>query len=374
MKIEALRTTPLTVPYEQPIHTSYGARDAARVILVEIEDSAGNIGYGESIAGPELRSVETILNSFAPSLIGRDPRGVDAIIQRAMCEISSLPGANLDYFSRRVVAGLDMALWDLAGKAAGVPATVLMGGPLHDDIGYYAFINGDTPEELALEGTRAIEAGAPVIYMKLGRGDDIDIAAVSAVREAIGGARLRLDPNEAWDVMKAIDMCRRLAPFNPEFVEQPVPGHSLSALKQVKDKSPFAIAADQAVHSPADVFACVSACAADIIVLGPHETGGMAQLVKAATIADAAGIKLCIHAVPETQITTCASFQAARSIANIDDANQEMAYLLSESLITAPSLELADGRLTPWEGPGLGFTLDHDAVARAAERARQEGQ
>ncbi len=372
MKIKAIRTTPLTVPYTQPIHTSYGPRDAARVILVEIEDDAGNIGYGESIAGPALQSVKHLLDKTAPSLIGCDPRGVDALVQNAMRDILSLPGANLDLFARRVVAGLDMALWDLAGKASGVPATVLMGGPLHDDVGYYAFINGDTPEELAAEGAKAVAAGAPVIYMKLGRGDDLDIAVVAAVRKAIGGARLRLDSNEAWDVMQARAMCNRLAHFNPEFIEQPVPGTSPSALKQVRQAAPFAIAADQAIHTPADVFAYVSADAADVIVLGPHETGGIALLLKAATIADAAGIRLCIHAVPETQITTCASFHAARTIANIDDANQEMAYLLSESLITAPSLKLINGRLAPWEGDGLGFSLDETAVARAAKRAKEE--
>ncbi len=374
MKIKAIRTTPLTVPYTRPIHTSYGARDAARVVLVEIEDDRGNIGYGESIAGPELQSVKRLLDNLAPFLTGRDPRGINAIIQQAMDRILSLPGAGLNHFARRVVAGLDMALWDLVGKASNVPAVTLMGGPLHDDVGYYAFINGDTPEELAIEGAKAVATGSPVIYMKLGRGDDLDIAMVSSVREAIGDARLRLDPNEAWDVMKARDMCRRLAPFNPEFIEQPVPGHSLAALKQVKDAAPFSIAADQAIHSPADVFAYVSAGAADVIVLGPHETGGIAQLLQAAVIAEVAGIRLCIHAVPETQITTCASFHAARAIANIDDANQEMAYLLAESLLKEPSLELRNGRLAPWKGNGLGFTLNEAAVARAAQRAQEEHQ
>jgi len=289
-----------------------------------------------------------------------------------MTRIVSAPGGDLDRFARRVVAGLDMALWDLNGKAAGVPACVLAGGPLHHDVGYYAFVNGDTPEELAGDAERAVREGHPIIYMKLGRGDEADVAATAAVRAAIGDARLRLDPNEAWDVMQTIDMARRLAPYTPEFIEQPVTSRSLSALKAIKDALPCAVAADQAIHSPADVFACVAAGAADVIVLGTHEAGGLSQLFKAATVADAGGVRLCAHATVETQITACANQQAALAIPNIDDGNQDMSHLLAESVIVTPSLKLTNGRLGQWNEPGLGFTLDTDAVARAAARARRE--
>lgn len=372
MKISAIRTTPLVVPFKRPTHSSYGARDAARVVMVEVEDEAGNIGIGESIAGPDMRSVDSALDAVCGLAVGRDPRSVDAIVELTMKRIMGAPGGDLDRFARRVVAGLDMALWDLNGKAAGVPACVLAGGPLHDDIGYYAFVNGDTPEELADDAAQSVKQGHRVFYMKLGRGDDVDIAATAAVRAAIGDARLRLDPNEAWDVMQTIDMARRLAPHAPEFIEQPVTSHSLNALKAVKNAVPCAIAADQAIHSPADVLTYIAAGAADVIVLGVHETGGLSQLFKAAAVADAGGVRLCVHATVETQITACANQQAALAIPNIDDGNQDMSKLLAESLITSPSLDLTNGRLGQWNAPGLGFTLDADAVARAAARAEAE--
>ncbi len=341
--------------------------------MIEVEDEQGHIGIGESIAGPDMQSVAVLLDELSSSIIGRDPRSVNAIVQEVTGRIVAAPGADLDRFARRIVAGLDMALWDLNGKVAGVPVSVLAGGPLHQDVGYYAFVNGDTPEELADNAAQAVVEGCRVIYMKLGRGDEADIAATAAVRAAIGEARLRLDPNEAWDVMQTIDMARRLAPYEPEFIEQPVSSHSLSALKAVKAAVPFAIAADQAIHSPADIFTYLSAGAADVIVLGVHEAGGLSQLFKAAAVAEAAGVRLCVHATVETQITACANQQAALAIPNIDDGNQDMSKLLAESLIASPSLELINGRLGGWSAPGLGFTLDHDAVARAAERARREG-
>ncbi len=372
MKISAIRTTPLVVPFTKPTHSSYGTRHEAQVIMVEVEDDAGRIGIGESIAGPDMQSIASVLEQTSRAVIGCDPRGVNAIVKMVMEQIVRAPGSDLDRFARRVVAGLDMALWDLNGKAANVPAFVLAGGPLHDDVGYYAFINGDTPEQLADDAAQAVSDGHPVIYMKLGRGDKIDIEATAAVRAAIGGARLRLDPNEAWDVMQTIDLVRRLTPYGPEFVEQPVTGHSLSALKRVKDSISCAIAADQAVHSPADVFSYVAAGAADVIVLGVHEAGGLSQLFKAAAVAEAGGTRLCIHATVETQITACANQQAALAIPNIDDGNQDMSKLLAESLIVEPSLKLTNGRLGQWNAPGLGFTLDADAVARAADRARRK--
>ena len=340
--------------------------------MVEVEDDAGHIGIGESIAGPDIQSINRVLEQTTRAVIGCDPRGVDAIVKLIRQQIVGAPGSDMDRFARRVVSGLDMALWDLNGKAANVPAFVLAGGPLHDDIGYYAFINGDTPEQLADEAAQAISEGHPVIYMKLGRGDKIDIAATAAVRAAIGDARLRLDPNEAWDVMQTIDMMRRLAPYDPEFIEQPVTGHSLSALKRVKDSVSCAVAADQAIHSPADVFAYVAAGATDVIVLGVHEAGGLSQLFKAAAVAEAGGTRLCIHATVETQITACANQQAALAIPNIDDGNQDMSKLLVESVIVEPSLKLINGRLGQWNAPGLGFTLDADAVTRAADRANRE--
>ncbi len=98
MKILAVRTTPLVVPFKRPTHSSYGPRDAARVIMVEVEDDAGHIGIGESIAGPDMRSVATVLDEVSGSVIGRDPRSVDAIVQSVMARIMGAPGGDLDRF------------------------------------------------------------------------------------------------------------------------------------------------------------------------------------------------------------------------------------------------------------------------------------
>jgi muconate cycloisomerase len=169
-------------------------------------------------------------------------------------------------FANLTLAGLEMALWDIIGKAAGRPVTQLLGGACHEQIDYFGFLQGDTAEELAEDARDAVAAGYSVIYMKVGRGEKKDLSNVAAVREVIGD-KLRLDANEAWDPRTAIYMINRLACFEPEFVEQPTPAQSIAALRQVKESVPVPIAADQCVHTPQEVYEVCRQRAADLIVL-----------------------------------------------------------------------------------------------------------
>lgn len=270
-----------------------------------------------------------------------------------------------------ILAGLDMALWDLAGKATGRAVHELLGGAVRDGIQYFGFPQGDTAKELAEDARKCADEGCDVIYLKVGRGDQVDLANVSEVRAAIGDRRLRLDANEAWDALTARRMIRRLAPFDIEFLEQPTRSTSFAALEQVRESSVIPIAADQLVFTPEDVMEACCRRAADLIVLGLHETGGIGSFCRAAAIAGAAGINVCLHGLYETGITTCASNQVGATLINLDDANQYMNHLLAEDIIIRPCLKLRDGQLAVLPGPGLGFELDWDAVARAEKTFRR---
>jgi L-alanine-DL-glutamate epimerase-like enolase superfamily enzyme len=162
-------------------------------------------------------------------------------------------------------------------------------------------------------------------------------------------------------------MLPQIVPYGIEFIEQPTDCESLSALQQVRSSSPIAIAADQRVFTPYDAFDVCRAQAADMIVLGLHETGGITRFVKAGRIAEAAGINICAHGLYETGITTCATHQAAAVLPNLDDGNQYMNHFLAWDIIESPDLALRAGKLPVLRGPGLGFVLDPDAVARAKE-------
>ena len=371
MKITNIRTTPLWLPYRQLYHWGQDTLKGARTVLLEVETDEGLTGIGETLLwGPEGAELG-ILRGAIPLFIGESPFNIQRLLDRAFRQSSLVQTPR---YANQVFAGLEMALWDLIGKAAGQPVHRLMGGPVHEYIQYFGFVQGETPGELGSDARRAVADGFEVIYAKIGRGEDLDLEIVAAVREGIGDRRLRLDANENWDTLTAIRMINRIAPFKPEFIEQPTPSHSIEALAHVKASVDVPVAADQSVYTIADVYEVCRQRAADVIVLGLHETGGLLGLRKAAAVAEAVGINICVHGVFESGITTCASNQVLSTIPNLDDGNQIMCQLLKKDIVSSPDLTPTKGKLGVLQGPGLGFELDHDEVARAAERfSRGEG-
>ena len=120
-----------------------------------------------------------------------------------------------------------------------------------------------------------------------------------------------------------------------------------------------------------EVYRACATGAADMIAVGPREIGGLRGTMKAAAIAEGAGLNLCIHSSMTTGITTCAEHHLGRAIPNLDDGNQIMWQLLREDIVESPGLTPVKGRLSLPDLPGLGFALNIDAVARAAELFRK---
>jgi L-alanine-DL-glutamate epimerase-like enolase superfamily enzyme len=376
MKITRIRTTSLLCKFKQPYHWAQGVNWAAPVILIEIETDEGVTGIGESVASPTIEPVLAIIQDAIPHFTGKsafDGNRTIADYYRMGFNARGI-GSAPRYFSQ-AMAGIELALWDAIGKAAGQPLHRLLGGAVRDEIRYFGFVQGDKPKELADHARALVKQGFEVVYVKVGRGAALDLEIVRAVRSAIGSARLRLDANEVWDGMEARRMFEKLKPYDPEFIEQPVPGPAgaeiLARLRAVTD---IPIAADQSVYTPEDVYDICRSHAADVIVLGLHETCGVLRFRKAAAIAEAAGVRICLHGVFETGITTCAANQVAATINNMDDGNQIMWQLLKEDIVESPSLKPVKGALPISSKPGLGFELNRDAVGRAAEAYRKRGR
>lgn len=372
LRITAVRATPLFLPFRQPYHWAYGVVDGAEPVLVEIDTDAGITGIGESVGATDAATVLSALSRVTPDLIGQLAFDNARLVERLhRTHFGGVGPANQRRYSNQILAGIELALWDALGKSLGQPVHRLLGGAVRDEIGYFGFVQGDGPEEVGAHARELAGQGFEVIYMKVGRGDALDVANTAAVRAAIGGRRLRVDANEAWDSLTARRMIEQLKGFGLEFLEQPTIAESPAALARLRRVSPVPIAADQMVSTPQQVFEVCRHEAADVIVLGIHETGGLGGMRKAAAVAEAAGLNICLHGVYESGITTCASNQVAATIPNLDDGNQIMVQLLAEDIVASPPLATMDGRLPVIEGPGLGFELDHDAVGRAAERWRQ---
>ncbi len=374
MKITEIRTTPLLVPYIKPYYWAQGVIDGAAVILVEIHTDEGIVGYGESVATPSGGAIQSFIKRAGELLINRSPFDNAQLMAEAYHALfQALGTCSSPRFAGQVLAGLEMALWDVMGKEVGRPVHELLGGSVHEEIQYFGFAQGETAEEIATEAKELANSGCEVIYFKVGRGDLLDLEITDKVRAAIGPEkRLRMDPNEHWSPVRAARMIRKMSRFDVEFIEQPTNCESISALAQVRANSSIAIAADQLVFTPYDAFDVCREKAADLIVLGLHETGGLLRFSKVAHIAEAAGIDICLHGLYETGITTCAANQIGATIPNLDDGNQYMNHFLSWDIIKSPNLALVNGRLPVLKGPGLGFELDRDAINRAAELYEQK--
>ncbi len=326
MKISEVVTTPLWIPYKQPFHWSQGVTHGAEVILVEVHTDEGVVGYGESIATPSAEAVRAHLSLAADFCIGRSPFENARLIGEAYNALFGREEAcRASKFAGKALAGLEMALWDAMGKAVRRPVHALLGGAVRDEVRYFGFPQGETAEETAGEAARLAASGHEVIFVEVGRGDDLDAEVVARVRAAIGpDKRLRLDPSGRWHPVRATRMMRRLSLFDIEVVEQPIDSESVEALARVRAGSPVAIAADQGVIALGDAFDVCRLHAADLIVVGLHETGGLLRFCKVAHIAEAANIDVCIHGLHETGITTAAASHAAAVTPNLDDGNQYM--------------------------------------------------
>lgn len=372
MKITDITLTPLALAFKQPYHWAGRVDHGATVILIRVRTDSGITGVGESTAGKPAEGTLAALLGVLPLFIGQSIHDVERLIRRArfLGSFNYTP-----WYANLVLAGLEMAIWDAIGMAAGRPVCQLLGGPVHDAVDYFGFVQGDRADELAAHAHALAQAGHAVIYLKVGRGEAADLRNVAAVREAIGRRRLRLDANGAWSVPEAIHMIRRLAAFEPEWIEQPTAPPSIAAMRRVKEAVQVPIAADQSVFTVDDVYEVCRQRAADAVVLSPHEAGGLLPFRLACAAAEAGGLPVCLHGQSVSGITDTAQHHVGLTLPNLTAGNQIMHQLLTEDLIVRPRLALRGGRLgasAVTGTSGLGVELDLDAVGRAEERYRRD--
>jgi len=364
VKITAVTATPIEIPFERPFHWRSGVQEVAKLVLFTVETDDGATGYGESIC-EDTAGVVAYGNLMAKAFVGRSPGDVEAILGELWREGR---WRFYPHWSQQIASGIEVACWDAFGKALGVPASTFLGGRVRDEVDFMAFPQGDTAEELARDAAALAADGYRVVYLKVGRGHRDDAEIVGAVRDAIGPEPLlRVDSNEAWDVPGAVDAIRRLEEFDLDWVEQPVPAGNVSGLAWVRSRVETKIAADQAVHTSHELRAVLEQEAADVIVLGSHESGGLWRWRQMAYLAESHGIPINRHACVESAISTFAALHVMACLPNLTLGNQVMHHLLADQLVTTP-IEFTEGQVAVPTAPGLGFELDLDAVERLTVR------
>jgi L-alanine-DL-glutamate epimerase-like enolase superfamily enzyme len=368
MRITRIEATPLAIPLTQEFHWAGGAQVGANLVLFSVHTDEGVTGYGESIA-EDPHAVVAHGELMARQLVGRSPGDMEAILRSIWSEGR---WKMFPQFTHLVFAGIEVACWDALGRTLGVPTRTFFGGAVQDELDYFAFLQGDEPDTLAAHARELSDH--EVIYLRVGLGAERDDACVAAVREAIGpGNLLRIDPNEAWDAATAVDRIRRLALYDLDWVEQPTPAGDVNGLAHVRRSVDVKIAADQAVFTTSQLLHVLEKEAADVIVQGSHDAGGLLRFRQQAFLCDAFGLRVNRHAFMESEISFYANAQVAATIPNLTLGNQVMHQLLAERLTLGEPPALAAGKYRLNDAPGHGFDLDHHAVARAHERWQQDG-
>ena len=290
----------VAAPVERPFTSSRGWLYKTRgSCIVEIETADGITGWGECY-GPSAVAKAYIETQFAPRIIGRDAFDVEVIWEDLYNRIK-------DYGPRGMVtsamSGIDIALWDIIGKACKQPIHKLIGGAHRTEVTSYAtglyFIDMDRLIEEAVEEARDyVEQGFVAVKMKIGLGDPkLDIRRVAAVREAIGDkTRLMVDANHCFTVPQAIRIGRELEKLDVEWFEEPISPEDIDGYVEVTRALDMAVAGGENEMTRWGFRDLVVRKAMDIIQPDVCAAGGISECRKIATLASAHGVECVPHA------------------------------------------------------------------------------
>ena len=287
-----------------PLNVAYGSYPTLDYVSLIVRTDSGLIGLGEAAPDPEVTgetqdSCQHVLRRAEAWLIGRDPFEIEAILASFEEESFGQPSA---------MAALDMALYDLVGKALGAPVFRLLGGSSRRAMEIYPVVPLLPPQEMATLAAMFAQAGYKALKLKVGTGPDEDEERVRAVREAVGpDIRLRVDVNQGWHTAEvAIPAVQRVARWNVDWIEQPVDADDLEGLARVTHSVKVPIMADEGCQTPQDALAVVSQGAANMINVKLMKCGGLFRARQITAIAGAAGIPCVVGSMAESTIASLA--------------------------------------------------------------------
>lgn len=359
LTIVAIHRTLVHVPFGSPIVWGSGVRAGAVRLIIEIETAGGVRGWGESICF--LDAIPAVLDRIViPLAIGKTVDQAESLYRHVL-------GAGYYHHKRAAVmalCGVEMAMWDALGKYAGLPLYRLWGGAYRApiDLAAYLFINdaarvGEVAREFAARGYRSFK-------LKIGADVVSDITLTRAVRDAIGpDVPLRVDVNGAWTPGTARRQLEKLRNFDLAYVEQPLEHDDLAGHVALRAAQPVPIALDESAYTLNDVGNIVRAGAADVILVDPHEAGGLWACLKAAAVAESVGLPVTLHSGGELGLSQAAYLHLAATIPNMTLAiDTELDYLSDD--ITTTRFAQRDGSLPVPTGPGLGVDVDRAQLGR----------
>jgi L-alanine-DL-glutamate epimerase-like enolase superfamily enzyme len=357
MKIVDVQAIPLAIPLKPFDPPSPWQTRMRKQVLVRVLTDDGLVGLGEAFAlGGPLAVANVIVESLRPMLVGQDPGRIEFLVD-------ALQRASQNYARRGIgmhaISGVEIALWDLLGKARGASACELLGGPLRTRMRAYAsLVRYDTPADVAAACRQYVGRGFGMLKLH-----QVDEASVRAAREAVGpDVELMLDTNCPWPPAEARAMAGRLEPYRLFWLEEPIwPPEDYDALAQLRRAAPMPIALGENESTLYGFREIIARRAADVLQPSIIKVGGIAEFRKIAALAAAANVPIAPH-----------SFYLGPGLA----ATLHIAATLGGSMpVEFPALELVepflavpiaarDGHLEVPSGPGLGVEVNEEAIER----------
>lgn len=352
LTLRMVKARGVLAPLKQPIRTAVGTIPSAPLVLIDIATEEGVVGrayifcYTPAALAPLVSLIETIGGELKGKAVVPFDRMADFDRRFRLIGLQGLIGM--------AVAGLDMAFWDIIGRAVNEPLARVLGGEVKPVAAYDSFGMIDAKEDDAAI-VRSVNDGFKAIKIKIGGGDLAqDVAAVGAVRQMIGpDIALMVDYNQSLQPDETLRRIDRLARFDLTWVEEPVPAEDVHGHARVRAKSPVPIQTGENWWFPRDMANAIAAGASDLAMIDVMKIGGVTGWMRAAALAQAASLPVSSHVFIE----------ASAHLLTVTPTAQWLEHLDMAGSILAEPCRPVDGKVTA-RGPGLGMDWDEKAVVK----------
>lgn len=354
MKITRAEAYLCDVPVEQVRTDAVQAFVKQETVFVEVEaGSVVGIGYSYTIGTGGRAVLELLRTDLLHLLLGQDARQIEAIWQRLFWTTHATAVGPITALA---LAAVDIALWDLRGKATGLPLWLMAGGahtrlPLYDTEGGWLHLSVD---ELAGQARRSQERGWHGVKLKVGKPDAVeDFERLSAVRQAVGPAmHLMIDANQSLTYPEAKRRAHLFEPLNLFWFEEPLPAEDISGHARLAAATSIPIAVGESIYSPSHFREYLTCGGAGIIQPDVARIGGITPWLKTAHLAETFNVKVAPHFLMELHVSLAAGVPNSLYVEHIPQLRA----------ITRSDLRIEGGLIRPPSAPGIGIDWNRDAI------------
>ena len=356
MRIERIEVFKANLPLKRPFRIAIGETCVAETLYIRVHTDNGSYGMGEAnlftpVVGETQATAFAAAKNLAELLVGTDPLDIERRVSDMRRFMLSNPTTR---------SAFDMALYDLAGKAAGLPLYALLGGARRV-ITTDNTVGIDTPEAMVEHALEIVNRGFPAVKIKVGTTAVEDIERVERIRRAVGPELpIRIDANQGWDRVSAVHALGGMEGLGLQYCEQPVPAWDFESMRYVRSRTSIPIMADESVFDERDAFKLASMNACDFLNIKLAKSGGLHVALKINAVAEGAGMRCMVGCMTESRLGLSAGAHLVSSRPNIAFADLDGADWLMDDPVIGGMVYEEGGRISLPEEPGLGADVDPD--------------